>query len=86
MLVSCIYLRIDDRYYSVTGIGIKLDLYAQSSYNTRMIDGAVAQLGERNIRIVEVGGSNPLGSTNKLWKVVEKVPLLHKPNRLRHQI
>ena len=60
------YLRIDDKYYSVASIGIRLDPYTQSSYNTQMIDGAVAQLGERDIRIVEVGGSNPLGSTNTL--------------------
>ena len=31
------------------------------------LQGAVAQLGERSIRIAEVRGSNPLGSTNLPW-------------------
>src|SRR5690606_23145777 len=51
---------------STRGTKIELELASRPrSVYTRPCCGPVAQLGERRVRNAEVGGSNPLGSTNE---------------------
>ena len=45
---------------------VVLDKPRRLAYHTRLICGAIAQLGERNTGSVEVGGSIPPGSTKHL--------------------
>ena len=56
------------------GAGPALDIGARrSTLSAPSVDGAVAQLGERDVRNVEVRGSIPLGSTTYPPQGVPKV-------------